>query len=262
MAIAGRLPSTWTELSTLLFDLDGTLVDMRPIELELSFFPYLMARFRHHIPIWRFRAAFWEAARLMQAHRSERTNYDVFLDALAAYAPAGRPAVERAAGLAMTRDFARMRRFFRPVPGARETLLGAASLGYRLVVATNPVWPLAGVRHRIAFGGLADVPFEFVASSETMTRTKPDPAYYAEILARIGARPDECLMIGNDPKKDLPARDVGIRTFLLDRPRARRPVRDWQTDPRLDGWGSHAGLLEVIRGWSPGRGPGRAGPTS
>ena len=39
--------------------------------------------------------------------------------------------------------------------------------------------------------------------------------YYEEILERFQLDPAECLMAGNDVRDDLPARKLGIRTYLV-----------------------------------------------
>jgi FMN phosphatase YigB (HAD superfamily) len=36
-----------------------------------------------------------------------------------------------------------------------------------------------------------------------------------EILARLEAKPEECLMVGNDVRDDMSAADVGLDVFLL-----------------------------------------------
>ena len=54
------------------------------------------------------------------------------------------------------------------------------------------------------------------------------------LLEQLHVRAEECLMIGNDPRKDLPAKDAGIRTFLIG---THRP------DPRMDA----CGTLEDLR---------------
>jgi FMN phosphatase YigB (HAD superfamily) len=78
-----------------------------------------------------------------------------------------------------------------------------------------------------------------------MTRCKPDPAYYRELLSRLSLGPAECIMVGNDPRKDLPARDAGIRTFLVDLPGTRAAIEAVRGDPRLDA----TGTFEDLRGW-------------
>jgi len=195
--------------------------------LELRFMLRAAVRFAGAIPPWRFRKAFWQAAERMQSHGTDRTNYEVMIEALERHA---RRPVKEAARRFIEEDFPTLSDRFGPVPGARETLLLARRLGFRLVLATNPVWPLSAVRRRLEWGGVRDIPFDFIANSEVMTRSKPDPAYYFELLGRIGAKASECLMIGNDPRKDLPARELGIRTFLIGQDLSFAELRRWMEE--------------------------------
>ena len=54
-------------------------------------------------------------------------------------------------------------------------------------------------------------------------------------------------MIGNDPEKDLPAHQVGIRTFLVDLPDTREKIEAVRKDERLDGWGNFGDLQDWLR---------------
>ena len=51
---------------------------------------------------------------------------------------------------------------------------------------------------------------------ETMHYSKPNPDYYREILARVGASPEHSLMVGDDPDKDIaPASQLGLKTWQI-----------------------------------------------
>lgn len=87
-----------------------------------------------------------------------------------------------------------------------------------VVVATNPLFPLIAIEARLDWGGLPVDQFNFalVTGYENMHAAKPQPAYYTEILQKIGCAPEEALMVGNDWEADiLPARSVGVQTFWL-----------------------------------------------
>lgn len=241
----GRLSSNAPEITTLLFDLDGTLVDMKRVGLALRLLARAIWRYAGAIRPWRFRKAVKEAIHRMQHHGTDKTNYEVFVETLGRHSSKPLEEIDRRSRLLVSKDFAKMGGRFRSVPGARETLVLARRLGYRVVLATNPVWPLAAVRMRLEFGGLGDFEFDYITHSEIMTRCKPDPGYYRQLLERIGTEPSRCLMIGNDPRKDLPAKDVGVATFLL----REEPV----SDVRLDGWGTHTELQEILKRWAQSR---------
>lgn len=247
MGPKGSFPASAPELDTLLFDLDGTLVRMNQRGLELRFMARAVFRFGRVIRPWRYRKAFWEAAERMQHHGTSEPNYEVFLATLGKYASCGRDELDRIVHTSLEEDFGRLGGHFGPIPGARETLLLAKELGHRVVLATNPVWPLLGVKMRLAWGGLAEFPFDLITSSETMSRCKPSPDYYRALLERLGVDGARCLMVGNDPKKDLPAKDVGCLTYLVELPETKDIIERHRADPRLDGWGTYAELQDWLR---------------
>jgi FMN phosphatase YigB (HAD superfamily) len=223
-----------SRLTTLLFDLDGTLVTLQRRGLELRFMLRAFRRFWPAIRPWRFRRAFWQAAERLQVHDTDKTNYQVFLETLATHSRVDLCALDRIVREFLVHDFPNLSDRFVPIDGARQTLDLARCLGYRVVLATNPVWPLDAVRTRLHAGGLDDFTFDFISHSEVMTRCKPDTRYYRQLLERLGASGEECLMIGNDPRKDLPAKEAGIRTFL---------IGVHPPDPRMDA----SGTLEDLR---------------
>lgn len=86
------------------------------------------------------------------------------------------------------------------------------------MVATNPLFPLKAIHHRLAWAGLSaeEIPYKLVACYETFHFAKPNPGYYKEILAKVDANPDECVMVGNDLENDIqPAESIGIHTFRI-----------------------------------------------
>ena len=80
------------------------------------------------------------------------------------------------------------------------------------------------VLRRLAWGGIDAAHFDFITSGENMSTAKPSLAYYQQVLDRIGATPQQCAMIGNDPGNDLPAHRLGIAVYLI-QPRPRPSPR-------------------------------------
>ncbi len=61
-------------------------------------------------------------------------------------------------------------------------------------------------------------PFEVVAVSAAVGRTKPDPALFRWALDRLGARPEQALHVGDQPVLDVAAaRRAGLAALLIDR---------------------------------------------
>src|SRR5699024_4797477 len=87
--------------------------------------------------------------------------------------------------------------------------------GYRLIVATNPMFPPIAVEKRIEFSGLDIQDFDFVSNFEIRTKTKPHLEYYEEVLNLNGLKPEECLMVGNDMEEDMVVKQLGMDAWIL-----------------------------------------------
>ncbi len=112
-------------------------------------------------------------------------------------------------------------------PGARQLVEWLLAQGYAVAVATNPFFPRVAIEQRLAWAGVPvdEVPFSLVTTLENVHFSKPHPAYYEEILARLGVQADEAIMVGDDWENDIaPAWQAGLNTFWLVPECGRRPV--------------------------------------
>jgi len=100
-------------------------------------------------------------------------------------------------------------------PLATSLLEACLAHDWRIVLATNPIFPRAVIDARINWGGLDAELFCHVTSYEASRHCKPHAEYFAEVLAVLGMAADSCLMIGNDTHHDMAARQVGLPTCLL-----------------------------------------------
>jgi len=106
----------------------------------------------------------------------------------------------------------------RPVEAAPRAVEYAFARRWKVVVATNPLFPMAAMDRRLEWAGIdpASTPFDLVTSYETMHFAKPHPEYVAEVLGRIVAQPAEAVFVGNDPSEDIaPARALGLASFQV-----------------------------------------------
>jgi len=98
---------------------------------------------------------------------------------------------------------------------ANETVKELLLRGYRLALATNPVFPRVATLERIKWAGLSAEDFEIITTYENSLYTKPNPDYYREIAEAMGLSPEECLMVGNDTTDDASAAKAGMKVFIL-----------------------------------------------
>jgi FMN phosphatase YigB (HAD superfamily) len=105
-----------------------------------------------------------------------------------------------------------------PCPAAVSFVEWAFAQGYRVAVATSPLFPRKAIEHRLRWAGLPPekYPFALISSYETFHFAKPQPAYYAEFLARLGWPEGPVVMVGNDVEQDLiPAKQLGLGTYWV-----------------------------------------------
>lgn len=203
-------------LTTCLFDLDGTLLDVHMPSFLEAYFPLLAPHFGAESDVTAFKSLLISAVRQMMHNRNEQRRLSqVFLDAFTPHVDMTEIAVLNTLRRFHENEFEELRPLTRPFPEARPMLEKALALGYRLALATNPVFFREAIDARIRWAGLEDIPFRFVSTAENMHFSKPHPEYFNEILRRVDANPMESVMIGNDPAKDLPAGKVGITTYYI-----------------------------------------------
>ncbi len=110
--------------------------------------------------------------------------------------------------------FPKLEKYFFPIQGAKE-FLDWAKDHYELILATNPVWPPEIVEMRVKWAGIEPKLFSYMTHIREMHACKPSAEYYNGILETKKLKAEECLLIGNDMKMDLPAQRVGIRVFIV-----------------------------------------------
>ena len=76
--------------------------------------------------------------------------------------------------------------------------------------------------------------FDCIVSGREFTRSKPDPEIYRFTMDKLGRKPEECLMVGNDATEDMAAREVGMDVFLLTDCLINAKNRDLNAYPRGD----------------------------
>lgn len=105
----------------------------------------------------------------------------------------------------------------RAIPHALHLFEEMSSIGgFYHAGATNPVMPAEFNRRRLALAGFDTNRFFHITGSEFYSRQKKDPVFFQELLNLLRISPSNCLMIGNDVKKDLVASTVGIPCFLIE----------------------------------------------
>jgi HAD superfamily hydrolase (TIGR01549 family) len=208
-------------LDAVLFDLDGTLLD---IDLDTFFDSYFAAL----APVVAealgtpdgARAglgAVLEGTNSMSAPHPGQTNREVFnarfleLTGTDLSVHPHSTALERF----YAERFPELQGSMTGLPGAREAIQTALGLGLRVAIATNPIFPRAAIDARMRWAGVHDLPVHLVTSYENMHAAKPRPEYYRQVAEMLGVSPQRALMVGDDRSLDMSAADIGMRTFYV-----------------------------------------------
>ena len=203
-------------ITTILFDLDGTLLPMDQDAFIRSYLTGLTTKSAGHgydanlVP-----AAIWAGTRAMVKNNGSVTNDQVFWDTFSDLC--GRDVRQ---DIAVFEDFYRnefqqLRHVCGFDPRAAEAIREIKGLGFRVALATNPLFPAIATHSRVRWAGLDPRDFEWITVYDNSRHCKPNPIYYRDVMDALGVQSGECLMVGNDVDEDMIARTLGLRVFLL-----------------------------------------------
>lgn len=102
-----------------------------------------------------------------------------------------------------------------PNPYADKIVKLLKKKGYKLVMATNPFFPIIATERRIKWAGLDKDDFDLITAYEISKYCKPNPKYFIETCEFSNCVPEETLMVGNDVDEDMIASTVGLYTYLV-----------------------------------------------
>lgn len=205
------------DITTLLFDLDGTLLPMDLEEFTNTYFKLLAkkaAPYGYEPKV--LTAAVWKGTKAMIQNDGSRSNdrrfWEVFAGELGEEVLDLRPVFDRF----YAEEFNGAKTATRENPLARQAVDAAKRAGLTVILATNPLFPAVGVATRLSWIGLSPGDFACVTSYENCSCCKPNPAYYTQLLERAGKAPGECLMVGNDLREDaLAAKAAGMGAYII-----------------------------------------------
>ena len=203
-------------IKAVLFDLDGTLLPMDQDEFTKAYFKQLAVKAAPHgYETQKLISSIWAGTAAMVKNDGTKSNEEAFWETFA-----------QIYGEEALKDKAMFDEFYRNEfqsarascgfnPLAEKCVKRVKELGFRTVLATNPIFPAVATESRIRWAGLSTDDFELYTTYENIGFCKPNTMYFTEILNRIGLNADECLMVGNDVTEDMVAKTIGMNVFLL-----------------------------------------------
>lgn len=199
-----------------LFDLDGTLLPMDQDDFANAYFSRLANyMFPFGYDPKQIIACVWKGTKAMVQNNGQQTNEEVFWNVF-----------NEAIGKDVSEDMDRFMTFYReefpktithttPNPKAKEVVNHVKNMGYRVALATNPIFPRVATEERVRWTGLQVDDFEHVTTYENSVYCKPNLDYYKELCSCLNVLPEECIMVGNDVSEDGVARELGIDVYII-----------------------------------------------
>lgn len=203
-------------IKVILFDLDGTLL---PMDYEIFTKSYFSALAKKLAP-YGYDAkelvdAIWKGTAAMVKNDGKENNEKVFWQAFSAIFGEKVHDDIRLFDEFYRTDFQNIEKVCGHNGKAKDVISLIKKRGFRIALATNPIFPSVATESRVRWAGLDIKDFELYTTYENIGYCKPNPEYYLEIAKRLGVAPQECLMVGNDVAEDMIASTVGMRVFLL-----------------------------------------------
>lgn len=231
-------------LTTVLFDLDGTLLPMEQDDFVKAYFGLLakkLAPLGYEAPA--LIDAIWKGTAAMVKNDGKQSNEQTFWDDFCSRFGEEARKDEPVFAEFYANEFQRVQEICGFAPDAAKTVRAIKAMGLRVALATNPIFPAIATQSRIRWAGLQPEEFEYYTTYENSRYCKPNPAYYEDVLKQLGLRADECLMVGNDVIEDGAAMKLGMRVFFLTDCLINKNEQDISNHPH----GSFEDLLEYIK---------------
>lgn len=202
--------------TTILFDLDGTLLPMDQDLFTKTYFKELAIKLA---PLGfdpqALAVNIWSGVAAMVKNDGSVTNEEAFWQAFShIYGETVRqyiPVFEEF----YANEFQKAKKVCGFSPKSKELVEKLKEAGYQVVLATNPIFPAIATQSRIRWAGLEPEDFLWYTTYENSSFSKPNPKYYEEIMGKLGLDPKTCLMVGNDVTEDGAAKALGMDVFFL-----------------------------------------------
>lgn len=203
-------------ITTILFDLDGTLLPMDQDTFAGAYVRGLaLTAMPHGYEPKAFSETVMAGTVAMVKNDGSKTNKSAFWECLVdTYGEKVKGHTHIFDEFYKT-DFQKIKEVCGFEPKAAELIKYIKEKGYRVALATNPLFPKVATESRIRWAGLQPEDFETYTTYETSHYCKPNLDYYREVLDRLQVSPEECLMVGNDTAEDMIAEQLGMKVFLL-----------------------------------------------
>ncbi|MBR4776451.1 MAG: HAD family hydrolase [Lachnospiraceae bacterium] len=203
-------------IKAILFDLDGTLL---PMDQEVFVKAYFKELCKKAAPFGydpdKLINGIWAGTGAMVKNQGTKTNEKMFWDTFAGIFGEKAYADKAVFDEFYANEFDKAKEVCGFNPAAGKLVKRLKKSGIKLVLASNPIFPIVAQKKRMQWAGVDPDDFEYITAYENSLYSKPNVMYYTELLKVLGYEAKDCMMVGNDVTEDMCASEAGIKTFLL-----------------------------------------------
>lgn len=199
----------------ILFDLDSTLLQMNQDLFLKKYFTLIYsysARLGYNPD--EFMTLFNKAAYAIVKNDGSKTNEEVFWDLIKPKYPNVEELKQQFEKLYET-EFKEISQIVDKNDIPKKIIKVLKDKGYKIILATNPLFPTVCTYERMKWAGLDINDFDHITTYEDYHYCKPNHKYYEEIFNKLGLNMDGSIMVGNDLSDDFSDLPKEISKILI-----------------------------------------------
>ena len=199
----------------ILFDLDSTLLQMNQDLFLKKYFGLIYsysAKLGYNPD--EFMSLFNKAAYAIVKNDGSKSNEDVFWDLIKIKYPNIEELKIQFEKLYKT-DFKKISEIVDKTDIPNLLIKELKKKGYKIILATNPLFPAVCTYERMKWAGLDMNDFDHITTYEDYHYCKPNHKYYEEIFEKLGLDLIGSIMVGNDLSDDFSDLPLGISKILI-----------------------------------------------
>ena len=202
-------------IQAIIFDLEGTLINVDTADFMRNYLGILAPRFAHLLSPDKFSKQLLRSLETAQSDPKPRqtnmqTFYDDFSKATGHSFQTLRPIFEEFYEF----DFPALRCLVQAIPPGVKVVEYAIQQGFLTAVASNPVLPLMAMQEHVRWGGLTPEHFKIIPSLDYFHFFKPQLGFFREVAESLGVQPENCLLVSGQTQ-DLICRELGMKMFFV-----------------------------------------------
>ena len=197
-----------------LFDLDSTLLQMNQDLFLKEYFTLIHIKSKRLGYDDNFMKAFQYAAYNILSNNGVVTNEEHFWNTISGFGYNINKLKEEFTDL-YNNEFKSIEKIVAKNNVSNDIIKYLKSKGYKIILATNPLFPKVATLERMRWAGLDENDFLDITTYENCHYSKPRKEYFLELLNKHNINPSDCIMVGNDLDDDFSDLPEEIERVLI-----------------------------------------------